>query len=139
MSQSSLKAPAAAMPVHHARMVAPDVARGFALLGAFVTAAMSTWFSPGVLTVGTYFGGIREGSSIDKIAVMLGAIAFHDRTIGLFATLVGFGVGSISLHLWNRGFTLHRTRTIVFRRYGFIALIGIAHSLILTNSDAILS
>ena len=116
------------------RLIVPDAARGMALLGIAIANMTTAW----IITEdrpGAYFGGILNDSVLDKIAVVFGAFFVHNRGLPMFSTLLGFGVGLIAMSLWRRGFPLGEARRVIAKRYGFLALLGAVHMVLLFWGD----
>ncbi|MEJ5996896.1 DUF418 domain-containing protein [Corynebacterium sp. H130] len=89
--------------------------------------------------LGATLGGVVDGSVWDKAAVIFGAMFLHVRGLPMFATLLGFGVGLISMSLYRRGLPLKAARKQLVKRYGFLALFGLAHCLFLFYGDIMLT
>ncbi|MEJ5927112.1 DUF418 domain-containing protein [Corynebacterium sp. H128] len=121
------------------RILAPDMARGLTLLG--IAGANFTMAWSGVENPESAFtlGGVVDGELWDKIAVVFGAMFFHVRGLPMFSTLLGFGVGLISLSLYRRGFPLAKAKRVIVRRYGFLALFGVIHCIFLFWGDIMLA
>ena len=116
------------------RLIVPDAARGMALLGIAIANMTTAW----IITEdrpGAYFGGILNDSVLDKTAVVFGAFFVHNRGLPMFSTLLGFGVGLIAMSLWRRGFPLGEARRVIAKRYGFLALLGAVHMVLLFWGD----
>lgn len=115
------------------RLLVPDVARGMALLGIALANITTGWISTSGEGPDAYFGGVE--TLADKIYVVFAAMFVHVRGLPMFSTLLGFGVGLIAMSLWRRGFPLGRARTVIAKRYGFLALFGALHCLFLFMGD----
>ena len=115
------------------RLLVPDVARGLALLGIAMANAPTFWFLNDAEEPADYFGGAY--SALDKATVLITSVTTHVRGLPMFATLLGFGVGLIVLSLWRRSFPAQRTRAVLVRRYGFLALFGALHGIFLFSGD----
>ncbi len=130
-----------------ARLVFPDVARGVALLGIAMANLPSAWLllkSPVLKDLAqlNMFGAISEHGLLrllDQIAVMFSAIFVHNRGLPLFSTLLGFGVGLITVSLWRKNISLSAARAIIARRYMFLAIFGFVHCALLFYGDIMLS
>lgn len=121
------------------RIVAPDVARGLALMGIAWANISTGWAVPPVDVAAGTLGGLTPGGGIlDEIAAVGSAMFAHVRGLPMFATLLGFGVGLITMSLWRRGFPPGEAQKTLARRYGFLALIGVAHCLFLFFGDIII-
>ena len=71
------------------RILAPDVARGFTMLGIAIANATTAWLYISPDTPGSTAGGVVDNSILDKIAIILGSIFTHVRGLPMFATLLG--------------------------------------------------
>lgn len=123
------------------RLLGPDFARGFALLGIAIANAVVYWCMLAVTpenAVQTKAGLIVDNSLWDKIAIFIGALFVHVRGLPMFATLLGYGIGMIYLRQQRRGLAFSDNRKILLRRYGFLALIGLVHLLFLFFGDIML-
>ncbi|MGV0359057.1 DUF418 domain-containing protein [Corynebacterium mastitidis] len=121
------------------RFLAPDLARGLMLL-SIALANVGTAWAPGVEGMSAEsLGGIRDGSVADKVAVVLGTMFVHVRGLPMFSTLLGFGVGMISLSLLRRGYPRAEAQKVLARRYGWLAGFGMIHALFLFYGDIMLS
>ncbi|WP_296202459.1 DUF418 domain-containing protein [uncultured Corynebacterium sp.] len=121
-------------PTHRPRMVVPDIARGLALLGICIANMSTAWLAHGTGPAGM-FGGIAGDSTADKAAALFSAMFAHDRGLPMFSTLLGFGVGLITMSLWRRTFPLPATRAVIAKRYGLLAAFGLAHGIFLFSGD----
>ena len=104
-----------------------------ALLGIALANITTGWISTSGEGPDAYFGGVE--TLADKIYVVFAAMFVHVRGLPMFSTLLGFGVGLIAMSLWRRGFPLGRARTVIAKRYGFLALFGALHCLFLFMGD----
>ena len=125
------------------RKLAPDLARGAALLGIAVANGITTWSATGLPTVEneleTYAGIIVDDSRWDKIMVVIGTLFVHVRGLPMFATLLGYGIGMILVREWREGATPQSVRVILVRRYGVLAIIGALHTVFLFYGDIMLT
>lgn len=120
------------------RYIAPDLARGLALLGIALANLPTAWAVPEQADLAPGFGGIYgEATALESLAVMFHAMFVHVRGLPLFSTLLGFGVGLITMSLWRRGFPPGAARRVLWRRYTLLAVIGVAHLVLLFFGDII--
>ena len=121
--------------VTQSRILAPDVARGFTMLGIAVANATTAWLYISPDTPGSTAGGVVNNSILDKIAIILGSIFTHVRGLPMFATLLGYGVGMIAMSLQRRNYPPKKARLVLIRRYFFLAIFGILHLSLLFFGD----
>ena len=125
------------------RKLAPDLARGAALLGIAVANGITTWSATGLPAakneLETYAGIIVDDSRWDKIMVVIGTLFVHVRGLPMFATLLGYGIGMILVREWRKGATPRSVRVILARRYGVLAIIGALHTVFLFYGDIMLT
>lgn len=125
------------------RILAPDLARGAALLGIAIANGITAWSittgdpAPGVRV--TFIGNIVNGSLWDSVAVFLGAMFAHNRGLPMFATLLGYGVGMILVREQRKGATDQQCRNVLRRRYGTLAALGALHLVFLFYGDIMLT
>lgn len=117
------------------RILAPDVARGFTMLGIAIANATTAWLYIAPSTPGSTAGGVVDNSILDKIAIILGSIFTHVRGMPMFATLLGYGVGMIAMSLQRRNYPPKKARLVLIRRYFFLAIFGILHLSLLFFGD----
>lgn len=123
------------------RIVAPDVARGLALFGiAWANIATAWAIAPAELTASGLGGVAHSGAFgvLDQLAVVASAMFAHVRGLPMFSTLLGFGVGLITMSLWRRAYPLGNAKRTLARRYGWLAVIGALHCALLFYGDIIL-
>lgn len=93
------------LPTH--RILAPDLARGAALLGIAVANGITAWSVTGLPAAAneleTYAGIIVNDSLWDKTMVVIGTLFVHVRGLPMFATLLGYGIGMILVREQHRG------------------------------------
>lgn len=135
--------PAQGQPASRARMLVPGVARGWALLGIAMANIPTGWAGSRNLEGDPSLGGFRPDAGatwhvLDQAAMIFGAMFVHVRGLPLFATLLGFGVGLITLSLQRRGIPHAGARKTLLRRYGFLALIGLVHCIFIFYGDIML-
>lgn len=117
------------------RIISPDLARGLTLLGIALANVGTAWVeNPGAELAGG-LGGVYEDSLLDKVVVVLGTMFVHVRGLPMFATLLGLGIGMITMSLWRRGYPRGRASWVIVRRYGLLALIGALHMVFLFYGD----
>ncbi|MDO5671181.1 MAG: DUF418 domain-containing protein [Corynebacterium sp.] len=125
-------------PAKKARFVAPDIARGLALLGIALANLPTAWAVAENADLAGYFGGIYgEATLLEQLAVVFHAMFVHVRGLPMFTTLLGFGIGLITMSLWRRGFPPGKAKRALYKRYVFLALIGLGHLVFLFFGDII--
>ncbi|MGD7001108.1 DUF418 domain-containing protein [Corynebacterium halotolerans] len=117
------------------RIIAPDLARGLTLLGIALANVGTAWVGNDAADLAAGYGGVYDNSVLDKISVVLGTMFVHVRGLPMFATLVGLGVGMITMSLWRRGYPPGSARGVLARRYGFLALFGLIHMVFIFFGD----
>lgn len=120
------------------RILSPDFARGLTLLGIAGANLATAWAPVNDAPLASLMGGVVDGSVADKIAVMIGAMFLHVRGLPMFATLLGFGIGLISMSLYRRQYPLAAARKLIAKRYGFLALFGLVHCIFMFYGDIML-
>ena len=117
------------------RILSPDIARGIALLGIALANVATAWIvvDPGV-KAGS-LGGVVFGSVWEELMAVISAMFFHVRGLPMFSTMLGYGVGMIVASLWRRHYPEARTRGLLARGYGFLALFGLVHMIFLFWGD----
>ena len=118
------------------RFLAPDLARGLALVGIAMANMVTDWDpAEGVdhaLGLGGYNG---EGTVWEKLLVFFETLFVHVRGLPMFATLLGVGMGMIFASLKKRGYPLRARRRVLARRYGFLFLFGLVHKTFFFTND----
>lgn len=118
------------------RYVAPDVARGIALLGIALANTVSAWLADPEAARAHEFGGTgAEQTLSEKILIVFQAMFVHVRGLPMFSVLLGVGIGMIATSLWRRGYTNRGARRVLLRRYGLLFLFGLLHMFLLFPSD----
>lgn len=117
------------------RLISPDIARGLTLLGIALANVGTAWVAHPDAELAGSLGGVYDGSIADQITVVLGTLFVHVRGLPMFSTLLGFGIGMIAMSLSRRRYPLGRARWVIIRRYGFLALFGLAHTIFLFFGD----
>ena len=84
---------------------------------------------------GEYVGWVQPGNVADQIAAMFAAMFVHVRGLPMFSTLLGFGVGLITMSLARKNYPAKKARLVLAKRYGILALFGIAHMFLIFNGD----
>ncbi|WP_245533763.1 DUF418 domain-containing protein [Corynebacterium lubricantis] len=124
-------------------ILAPDAARGLALLGIAAANMPTAWAGYENATGDLSLGGFRPGATVfqhflDQLAMVFSGMFVHVRGLPMFATLLGFGVGLISVSLHRRNFPRSKARNILLRRYGILALFGLVHCVFIFYGDILL-
>ena len=117
------------------RLVVPDIARGLALLGIAVANAISYWLTP----LSTTVTGEHPGTAADEAATIFAAMFVHVRGLPMFSTLLGFGFGLVAASLARKGYPAGAARRVLAKRYGMLALFGLAHMWLLFSGDIMLT
>lgn len=113
------------------RAVAPDVARGLALLGiAIANAVVHLWGGP----VGL---GLRpvDSSSLDRAVDGVVALLVDRRTMPMFALLYGYGIGVVVRRRAAARVPWPVCRTDLLRRAAVLVAFGAAHVVLLFEGD----
>lgn len=125
------------------RLIVPDLARGTALLGIAMANAAQAWvingWSEDQSRVGWTVGGVRPGSVADQISAVVAAMFVHVRGLPMFSTLLGVGVGLVAASLYRKRYPAKQARRVLWRRYGILALFGLAHTFLLFYGDIMLT
>ena len=89
------------------RFVAPDLARGFALVGIAMANMVTDWDPAEGVDHAAGLGGYNgDGTVLEKLLVFFETVFVHVRGLPMFATLLGVGVGMIFASLERRGYPL---------------------------------
>ncbi|WJY97011.1 DUF418 domain-containing protein [Corynebacterium fournieri] len=125
------------------RLIVPDLARGTALLGIAMANVAQAWiindWSEDQSRVGWSVGGVRPDSVLDQFGAVFAAMFIHVRGLPMFSTLLGFGFGLVAASLYRKHYPAKQARRVLWRRYGFLALFGLAHSFLLFYGDIMLT
>ena len=125
------------------RLIVPDLARGTALLGIAMANVAQAWvindWSEDQSRVGWSVGGVRPDSVIDQVSAVFAAMFIHVRGLPMFSTLLGFGFGLVAASLYRKHYPAKQARRVLFRRYGILALFGLAHMFLLFYGDIMLT
>lgn len=119
------------------RIIAPDLARGLALFSIGWANLSTAWALADGALPGSYFGGIIDNSLLDQISVVGSAMFAHVRGLPMFTTLLGFGLGLIAVSLARRQYPARNARRVLAGRYGWLALFGAVHLVLLFFGDII--
>lgn len=121
------------------RLLVPDLARGTALLGIALANGSLFWminqYSQPESGPGWSVGGVTQGSLIDAALALFAALFVHTRGLPMFATLLGFGFGLVVSSLYRKQYPVGEARKILVRRYGALALFGLAHMFLVFFGD----
>ncbi|WP_136520467.1 MULTISPECIES: DUF418 domain-containing protein [Cellulomonas] len=113
------------------RAVAPDVARGLALLGiAIANSVLHLW--------GVQVGaGSRpvDGSTVDRVVNGVVALFVDRRTMPMFALLYGYGIGVVVRRRAAAWVPWPACRADLLRRAGWLVAFGVVHILLLFAGD----
>lgn len=125
------------------RLIVPDLARGTALLGIAMANAAQAWvindWSEDQSRVGWSVGGVRPDSVVDQFSAIFAAMFIHVRGLPMFSTLLGFGFGLVAASLYRKHYPAKQARRVLWRRYGILALFGLAHMFLLFFGDIMLT
>ncbi|NCT89437.1 DUF418 domain-containing protein [Cellulomonas sp. APG4] len=113
------------------RAVAPDVARGLALLGiAIANSVIHLWGGP----VGA---GLRpvDGSTLDRVVDGVVSLLVDRRTMPMFALLYGYGIGVVLRRRAQAGVPWLAARGDLVRRAAVLAAFGAVHIVLLFEGD----
>ena len=122
--------------LNKARYVAPDVARGLALLGIVIANVPTNWLATQDAAHSGFFGGTGpDPSMLDKILIVFQAMFVHVRGLSMFSVLLGVGIGMILGSLWRRGFTNRAAKKVIAKRYFFLLCFGVVHLIFFFPGD----
>ena len=110
-------------------------------MGIAMANAVQTWMINNMDALdqpGSTLGGVRQGNTLDEIAAILSAVFLHVRGLPMFSTLLGFGIGLVAASAWRKGYPAGDARLMLVRRYGFLALFGLVHMLLIFHGDIML-
>ena len=118
------------------RYVAPDVARGLALLGIVIANVPTNWLATQDAAHSGFFGGTgSDPSMLDKILIVFQAMFVHVRGLSMFSVLLGVGIGMILGSLWRRSFTNRAAKKVIAKRYFFLLCFGVVHLIFFFPGD----
>lgn len=118
------------------RLIVPDLARGTALLGIAMANTVQSWVvNEWSLGPSSTVGGVRPDSAVDVMSAVFVAMFVRVRGLPMFCMLLGFGVGLIVASLQRKGYTPKESRRVLIRRYGLLAVFGLAHGFLLFDGD----
>jgi len=118
------------------RYLAPDVARGMALLGIALANLPTAWTDHPSSDYASSFGGITgQGSWLEHGLVVFQAMFVHVRGLPMFSTLLGVGMGMILVGLIGRGYTQRAARGVIARRYAWLLAFGLVHHVLVFSGD----
>lgn len=114
-----------------ARALAPDAARGFALL--FIAIANLTVYLYG-RDQGILFRPLEAGSW-DRIADVIGALFIDNRSFPLFSLLFAYGLHQLVTREERRGTSWPVVRRLMVKRNAWLFAFGVLHGLLLFMGD----
>lgn len=117
------------------RSLAPDIARGLALLGIAVA-------NSAIHVSGVDLGpGSRpvDGSALDRAVNLVVALFVDRRTLPMFAVLFGYGLALVLRRQLAAGASLPQGRLLLLRRCLWLGVFGAAHILLLFLGDILLA
>lgn len=118
------------------RYLAPDVARGMALLGIALANLPTAWTDHPSADYASGFGGITgQGSWLEQGLVIFQAMFVHVRGLPMFSTLLGVGMGMILAGLLGRGYTQRAARGVIAKRYAWLLVFGLVHHVLVFPGD----
>lgn len=121
------------------RYLAPDVARGVALLGIAMANVVTAWL-PGHADFPFYYGDdLSDPSTLDKVLVVFQTMFVHVRGLPMFSTLLGVGIGMITASQFTKGRSVKSTRRLLWRRYAWLMVFGVLHAALLFWGDIMTS
>lgn len=118
------------------RYLAPDVARGMALLGIILANIPTAWLPHFGVEHAEHFGGYSGAPTLaEQLLIIFQAMFVHARGLPMFSALLGVGIGMISVSLAKRGYTPKEARRLVIRRYAWLLALGAVHMSLLFTFD----
>ncbi|QYH19885.1 DUF418 domain-containing protein [Corynebacterium aquatimens] len=118
------------------RYLAPDVARGMALLGIILANIPTAWLPHYGAEYAEHFGGYSGAPTLaEQLCIVFQAMFVHVRGLPMFSTLLGVGIGMIAVSLAKRGYTPKEARRLMIRRYAWLLALGAVHMALLFSGD----
>lgn len=117
------------------RALAPDLARGLALLG--IALANAPLHLTG-LALGPGFRPEEAGSSDRVVDAVVGTF-MDNRAFPVFTALFTFGIVVMSRRMWDSGLPWPQARAVLLRRCAWLAVLGLVHGVLLFDGDILLS
>ncbi len=117
------------------RALAPDLARGTALLG--IALANSVLHVHGRL-LGPGYRPV-DGSTADRAVDVVVGVLVDNRAFPMFTLLFAYGLVLLSLRQAESGTPSAATRTLLFRRCAWLGAFGLVHLLLLFDGDILLA
>ncbi|MGQ7352190.1 DUF418 domain-containing protein [Quadrisphaera oryzae] len=117
------------------RSLAPDLARGLALLG--IALANAPIHLTG-LALGPSGRPVEAGLADRAVDAVVGTFV-DNRAFPVFTALFAFGLTVIARRAQTRGAPWPQTRGVLLRRCGWLGVFGLAHALLLFEGDILLT
>lgn len=115
------------------RSLAPDLARGFALL--FIALANTPFYLWGASAYALTNAHPKDGSALDAVTQFVIILTVDGRTYPLFAFLFGYGM----VQLYNRqiagGTDERAARRLLHIRHAWLLVFGVVHAVLLWEGD----
>ncbi len=117
------------------RALAPDLARGLALLG--IALANAPLHLTG-MALGPGFRPEEAGPADRAVDAVVGTFV-DNRAFPVFTALFAFGLVVMARRMWASGLPWPRARAVLLRRCAWLAVFGLAHGVLLFDGDILLS
>ncbi|WP_222710415.1 DUF418 domain-containing protein [Quadrisphaera setariae] len=117
------------------RSLAPDLARGLALLG--IALANAPVHLSG-LALGPGGRPVEAGPADRAVDAVIGLFV-DNRAFPMFTALFAFGLAVMARRAWTRGAPWPQTRGVLLRRCSWLAVFGLVHALLLFDGDILLT
>ncbi|CAM3941783.1 DUF418 domain-containing protein [Nocardiopsis rhodophaea] len=114
-----------------ARVLAPDLARGFMLLLIALANTSAYMFGHGRAPMGHPL----DGTAVDRAVNFVMTIAVDGRSYPLFAFLFGYGIVQILRRQQDHGVDRARVKQLLRRRHAWLLLFGALHGGLLFSGD----
>ncbi|MGO1769744.1 MAG: DUF418 domain-containing protein [Microbacterium sp.] len=117
------------------RSIAPDVARGFALL--FIAVANVPFYLWGAAETGFASAHPTDGTAVDRVVQAVTMVAIDGRTYPMFAFLFGYGIVQMHRRQWEAGTDDRAARRLLQLRNVWLLVFGFVHALLLWAGDVL--
>lgn len=117
------------------RSIAPDLARGFALL--FIALANAPFYLWGAAETGLTSAHPKDGALLDQIVQAVTIVAIDGRTYPLFAFLFGYGIVQMHRRQVGAGADERAARGLLQRRNVWLLVFGFVHAALLWMGDVL--